>query len=355
MSIKNALKKNKFMKYPLLINKYIKDSKFRKWIQDYNKPDVLIFEHLGSKNKESNIYYMNFNNEAWGFFAYWKFAIQGLDYAEEYNLKPFIDWSTNSPYYDEELFGKDSNPFNYYFKQVSDLKISDVRKSANVVFSRDYVDVTKRFMNELSYNFDNQIDDYVRLNKKYIQIKEDLEITLGMEIKQKLTGKRTLGVHIRGVEWGNIAGHPVPISLKDYIKKINEAMQKFDFEQIFLASDSQEAIEICKKEYGRKLITYENVLRSEPGSKTLMLFDPSIHRKNHHYKLGLEVLRDMLTLSKCEGLIAGYSNVSLAARVFKETRDEKYSFFEIMSSQQLCKSGISSNKAVKKMKKGNFK
>ena len=40
-------------------------------------------------------------------------------------------------------------------------------------------------------------------------------------------------------------------------------------------------------------------------------------REHHHYKLGLEVLRDVYTLASCEYFLAGMSNVSLAAQYIR--------------------------------------
>ena len=66
--------------------------------------------------------------------------------------------------------------------------------------------------------------------------------------------------------------------------------------------------------------------------------------------MGREVLRDMLALSKCQGLIAGYSNISLAAIVWKNADEErKYEYCQIMQNK-INRTGVSVEEAVKKMK-----
>lgn len=84
-----------------------------------------------------------------------------------------------------------------------------------------------------------------------------------------------------------------------------------------------------------------------------MIFDKSVQRKDHHFLLGYEVLRDMLTMARCEGLIAGYSNVSLAAQTFKYNMNASYEYLHINESR-IIETGISANHAVEMMKKGKF-
>ena len=47
--------------------------------------------------------------------------------------------------------------------------------------------------------------------------------------------------------------------------------------------------------------------------------------------LGYEVLRDMYTLASCDGLVAGLSQVSYAARICKRSRNEKYDIEMILN------------------------
>lgn len=342
------------MKYPLLLRKYIYDSKFKDWVDSYGKPNILCFHEYGEENPDMHLYYMKFDKPALGFFAYWKMGIIGLNYAKAYGLHAVIDWTNVSPYYEPDLFGEESNPFDYYFEPISTISVKSVQNSKRVVISDVNRDKIGAFSKGLAYDFDNQIEDYVKINKEYFHIKGDIRNQIDMQIEELFRGKRTLGVHIRGVEWGTIIGHPIPIMLEQYFEWIDFAIKKYGFEQVFIASDSEEAVERCLDRYGKIIVTFEDTLRSRPGSKTLMLFDNSIERESNHFLMGYEVLRDMLALSKSDGLIAGFSNVSLAARVFKESEDCKYVFLNIMESGGVCKKGIGADDAVKKMKQGKF-
>ena len=188
----------------------------------------------------------------------------------------------------------------------------------------------------------------------YIHIKESLYDDLYNQIKSLLKEKKTVAVHVRGIEWGEIKGHPIPVALEEYCRRIDIAIEKYEFEQIFLATDSEDTVRYFSKRYGNTVVCYNDVLRSESGSKTLVIFDSNVKRKNNYYWLGYEVLKDMLTLSFCGGLVAGLSHVSLAAEVFKKSRGEEYEY-KNMVDQKVQKSGMQVSKAVSLMRKNKFK
>lgn len=331
---------------------YIKNPDFRRWVDLYDKNNVLIFQELGNVDTEKPLYYMRFDDETWGFFACWKFMIYGLAFAEYYNLTPVVNWTKNNPYY-EKTRCLPNNAFEYYFEPVSNVPFSDAEKGRKVVLCRDYVDRIAEFSNITYENADEKIITYAKYNKKYVFIRDEIKAQINKEINALLQGKKTIAVHIRGVEWGNIAGHPDSPELTKYFLQIDAAITEKNFEQIFLATDSEDTLAQCKKRYGDRIVTYDDVLRARSGSKTLMIFDQSVHRKDHHFLLGYEVLRDMITMVHCDGLIAGYSNVSLAARTFKFNMNKSYEYLYI-NEPIIVTTGISSHQAVKMMKNDKF-
>nr|MDE7325206.1 hypothetical protein [Lachnospiraceae bacterium] len=112
--------------------------------------------------------------------------------------------------------------------------------------------------------------------------------------------------------------HVVP---GDFLEPIKKMIEKYEYEQIFLATDSLEAISLLKKEFGDKISFYQDVQRSD-GNIGVQYSESS--QENYHYLLGLEVLRDVYTLSACDSLIAGLSNVSCAARYIKVANGFEY-------------------------------
>ena len=341
--LKEKIKKMKCMKGIILGRRYKKDNNFKKIIDAYINGNIVLYEDKKKKlNNEKNIYHIIFDSPTSGFFACWLWGLYALYYADKFNLNPFIEWTSQNAYYEKDGIDGKNNAFEYYFEQVSNLKMEDVKS--------DKLNINILNEKQSTYLIDT---DYTRINKKYMKLNENTKTKIYKDINELLKGKKTLAVHVRGVEWGNIKRHPIPLKLEEYIKEIDKAIEQENFEQIFLATDSDDTIEYLSNKYKDKIVYYEDVARATKGSKTLALFDSTIERKNNHYLLGLEVLRDMITLSSCQGLIAGVSNISTAAIITKLTNEEEYKYKHIFE-QKINNNGISSQEAVEKMRQGKF-
>lgn len=320
---------------------------FREWYNDYYECHTMFkFQELGDLNQDKLIFIIRITDPTWGFFAAWKRVCMGLLVAERYKFIPVVDW-TDSLYYEPNGVNGIFNPFEYYFEPVSDVSLDEANNSYNVTFYGK----NSNGMLDTTYGVDKKtIDDFVRVSKKYIHFRDDIYNALAKQIESLFGSRKILGIHVRGVEWGNLNGHPIPVGLDDYVDEADKAIEKYGFEKIFLATDSEDTISFFKKKYGDNLIFYKDSLRSSSGKKVLAIYDDTIRRDENRYWLGYEVLRDMLTLSFCDGIIAGISNVSLAADVFKQAREEAWDYKYILK-QELCKNGISLRKAIKLMKK----
>ncbi len=81
------------------------------------------------------------------------------------------------------------------------------------------------------------------------------------------------------------------------------------------------ALESFKEAFGEKVKYCRDVYRSD-GNQNIVF--SKLEWEQHHYRLGLEVLRDAYILSRCEYLIAGLSQVSFSSRLLKASRNESY-------------------------------
>ena len=322
------------------------DAEFNKWILQYHSPNILEFENRGNLYPEKIIYEIQNNDSNLGFFGLWKQTLHRIGYAESLGLLPVVNWGTKTPYYDKE---KGDNCFEYYFEPVSSVAVNEVSECKNVVEAKGWQQ-QKNFEDKGYVLEEQKLKRYIELQKKYIHIKKNMREEIENEIKQVIGNKKTIAVHIRGVEWGNIANHPVPIGLDKYTDLIDKAIAENNFEQVFVASDSEDTLNAMKEKYRDCIVCFDDVVRAKAGSHTLAIFDSDNDMPSAHYLMGREVLRDMLALSKCQGLIAGYSNISLAAIVWKNADEERnYEYCQIMQNK-INRTGVSVEEAVKKMK-----
>ena len=166
------------------------------------------------------------------------------------------------------------------------------------------------------------------LMKKYLRFNAETESKVCDVAKALIGDERTLGIHIRGADFKrHYDNHPNMVTIKEYAESVEETLKQENFKKIFLATDDSEAIKVFTEKFGDKLVYYTDVIRTS-GDETVM--KSQVDRPLHHYHLGLEVIRDSYTLSICDGLIAGLSNVSIFSRLMKQSVGKKYDYLKIL-------------------------
>lgn len=331
--IKIYLKKNKYVRAALIFRNAYQEPEYYRQCLGHK---FFNFQEYGPLNSGKILYVINELRRGSGFFFSWWMTCRGLMVAERFGFTPVVDWS-NGAYFDETGMNGCMNPFEYFFEPVSSVSLDEAMQSRNVTFMSHHTDGEAFSM--YSHYDDELINRFVRINTKYLHIKDELYNQIRKEIQDLLRKKRTIAVHVRGVDWGNVKNHPIPASLESYVQGIDSAFQKYEYDQIFLATDSEDTVTFFRQRYQGKVFIYDDVMRAKKGSTVLAILDGNIKRENNGFLLGREVLRDMLTLSFCEGLVAGLSFVSFAADVFKRGRGETYLSKEFVG-QEVCKKGV---------------
>ncbi len=338
MALKDRLKKNKTVHYLGICLKGLKNDQFvDKVFSAYESPDALFFRHLGEENPERNIYLIYCDNSARGFFSLFNLVLDGLQFADAYHMTPVVEWGSATIYHEPDGFDGVSNSFEFFFKQPSDVSVEQARHSKNVLFyeynhrkiSIPDFDVTVLASLRDDLKMEQYLDKKADLVRRYIHFSDRVQTDLDQSLRQLLNGEKVLGVHVRGTDMNvGYNGHAKAVAPQEYLEEAQTAFHQHDFQKVFLATDEERVIDMFRDAFGDKLIYYKDVMRSEDGEPVHF---SSGHRKNHKYLLGLEVLRDMYTLSACDGLIAGASNVSVTARIMKKSRMETFCFMKILN------------------------
>lgn len=118
--------------------------------------------------------------------------------------------------------------------------------------------------------------------------------------------------------------HPIPNGKTKDFGFIDEILQEYHLEGIFLCSDTESTIKLFREYYGEKLYVTDSV-RQKDDSGTGIHKDTSLgkNRENHKYLMGKEVIMDMYMLAKCKVLVCGTSNVAYAAMIYNCNKYEK--------------------------------
>ena len=139
-------------------------------------------------------------------------------------------------------------------------------------------------------------------------------------------------MHIRiNVFQQGLNEHPIAADHEIYINMIRDVIKKYNYKRIYIASLEQEAIAKFCDEFGEdKIIYYDDVKRN-------LLGEPD-YNANENYEDAYQVLRDVYTLARCDGFIAGLSNVSLGVQIVRKSIEEKDFEYKHIFDLGICSS-----------------
>lgn len=332
MKIVELIKKNKKIHYILKVFKHINDEEYIDFFLNREiDPLLLEFKSKGKEYKDKRFYVIGEVGRGYGFFAEVHATLARLAFADMFSMTPVISWGKEFLYYESDGIEGNYNAYEYFFEQPTNFVISDIQRAYFVCKSKStqgaWIEQNLEKGPDISPLYEKKMSD---IYKKYIRFNKVTADMLEQEIKKILQGKKTLGVHFRGTDFKmNYDNHPIAVTIEQEFAAIDEAIGLHGFEQIFLATDEIKAAAIFREKYGDRIVWYSDVFRGD--SNVSVAFSKS-DRENHHYRLGYEVLRDMYTLSMCNGFIAGISQVSICARIAKRARDEEYTYLNIIDN-----------------------
>lgn len=285
-------------------------------LDGYKNADFLELHTYGREYEGMTIYLADEQGSGMGFFAELGVTLIKLYFADERGFVPYVHWGEKYLYYEPDGINGEKNAFLYYFKPVSEVK--SIEHACHVVNSEEsHYSQVKGLYNAVSYDVsEDYINAMARMLKKYIQYNDETREYLEKQFNALLGNRKTIAVHYRGTDFNKgYNNHPIPVQVEQEIEKVRELMQQKVYEQIFLATDENAMVERFRQEFGDKVKVYEDTFRDD-GSGESIAFSKA-EREHHHYKLGLEVLRDQYTLTHCDGIVCGYSNITFIARVMR--------------------------------------
>lgn len=302
------------------------DARFVKNVKMLDEVKNLVYiEAYGEIKRNENVFFIDMEESHSGFFADHNRLLAMLYFADKYDLVPVVRYPDGYCYAEDHPVNGTSNPFEYYFEQPGGISLEEVKNCRTVLRSRKENCYLANELNKESNGYARSelyLNEMARITAKYIRLKSNLKCELAQEIEQLLGQNLVLAVHVRGTDFkNNYNGHPIKVKNEEYLQETIKIFEAGNYNKVFLATDDLNALEQFKSYFGEQLLFYKDVIRSS-GNDTVM---HSVEdRQNHHYRLGVEVLRDMFTLAACNGLVAGLSQVSYAARIQKKSVGEDY-------------------------------
>ena len=272
---------------------------------------------FGEKNKNKKFYVIKRNYNFNGLFSNLIFVIDHIKYAKQKNMIPVVDMENFVTAYNERhKVNKTLNAWNYYFKNISNYKLSDIYKSKNVYFSEDKRINTKEIYQDKSLI--KVFNKFVKINPIHLK---HFSILKKKYFKNK---KKILGIHVVGTLEKIVRRHSLPPRPEDILKISVKIFREEKCTNVFLVTEDLKYFEIFSDHFKNKLI-YLNT----PRSKSTAFGDHNSHftnysRKNHRYKWGRENLIDALMLSSTDVLLCTTSNLWRFAIVLSKKKRKQY-------------------------------
>lgn len=326
--IRGKLYNYSFADYFLSCIERYNDIEFRDYCRHRSFSTVKI-ENILSQSPD-RYYYIKSGNAFSGFGAEFRRTVDALYFADHLGLIPYIEYTDEYIYYEDNGVYGITNPFEYYFEQPLSVKKTEITSNPHIMFLEEH---RRLIQNSVEYSNSYELhEDYLGLAaeivRKYIQLNERTDDFFKTTF-QNVIGQNTIGVHYRGTDFNvGYKRHPYALSIEDYYAAIDALLEMSPYSDIFVASDEQQAVESFTARYGNRIRYFTDVYRSNDGRP---IHFSNNSREYHHYKLGLEILRDIIALSKCNSLIAGLSQVSYCARIYKKSRNEEFKSMSILS------------------------
>lgn len=220
----------------------------------------------------------------------------GVEYAKSKGYIPIVDGQyAKNMYMDEGEYGS-INSWEKFFVQPYNYTMNDIINSKNVIYSE-------------GVNRNAPYDDNFFENLKMSSIlqRECDEFIKNIKFKER----KILGVLFRGTDYANLKpyGHYVQPDLKKMLEVVKIKLNEWKLEYIFLCTEVQEAVDIFISEFGNKVI-YINQERVQQNFNGYL--DDYIYNDNG-YRRGADYFIAIMTLSKCNSLVAGKCSGSLLA------------------------------------------
>jgi hypothetical protein len=292
------------------------------------EPYTIRIVNKGKENRGKTVMLITNLNPLNGFFAEFMITLELLAYADRFGFEPYILYKKDFLYYEEK---ENKNAFEAYFVQPTKLSMHSVERSCNLfeaTITHAHLYAIEHGCEPGTYTLDKTyINGLAYIMNKYIRLNERTDTYIHDSIRELFGDKKKiLGVHHRETDFKKqFKNHPVYVSAAEKIRAIEDVENDYDL--IFVATDSNNAIDEFKKRWPDKVVFYTDVYRSDGMVSVAFCED---ERKEHKYLLGLEVLRDMYTLAHCDGLVAGISRVSVCAQITKKSFGQEYQYLKIL-------------------------
>jgi hypothetical protein len=267
-----------------------------------------------------------------GLFSSFLAVISGLIWAKKNQKIPVVYWTQDSCYAESGGYNGSLNPWEYYFKPVSSLSYEKGDRVHTSLIAPDGLSLYQAFSSQRENFYMNLRFIAKEAIDRYIQVQPSILEKVRLFYEEKMAGKTTIGIHLRGTDRAGgkrddkalserkeksiLRGRKLAeLVIEAAAKEANESVGDIQF---FIATDDESLLELAKGILTRPIVTHDSH-RSKDGTP--------VHRsaaKEGRAIVGEEVLIEALLLSKCNFLAHSFSSVAIAVLLFNPDLKNAY-------------------------------
>lgn len=281
---------------------------------------------FGSRNPDRTFYVIRCPKSDLGFFGLYNYVVGKLRDANAMNAEPVVDWQyyPNDYLLEDRLVGR-VNAWEYFFRPMSDVSLSEVYCSKNVIMS----DSNGRWESTLAETEDAAaLLESNRLIEKYIILNDATQKICDKEYcRLEMNSLRVLGVKLRGTDFmSSPKSHSIVPDVELAVQIIEEKMAEWGgYDKIFIATEDETMFEQMKSIYGDRLLYNETLRFGSTNGKWLNeLFDQPNDTLDYKRERMLEYLISIYLLARCDALIAPVVGATLGAMRIKGRYEHHY-------------------------------
>lgn len=171
-----------------------------------------------------------------------------------------------------------------------------------------------------------EIRYWQKITRKYLQLTPAAKQYCQLRY-ETLNGIPTVGCLCRGSDYVAMkpSAHPVQPTPESCIQKVEEKMKKYNYKQVFLATEDALIYEKFAAHFGAALVTVDTEYVAYDAQTSAWINDYAL---NHGKKKIMDYFANVYILSKCDVMVAGVTSGSVAALMLSEEKRESY-FFEL--------------------------
>ncbi len=266
-----------------------------------------------SGSQTTHIYLIRRRPPGGGLFSNVNHVLQGIEYAKNLDMTPIVDMQNYwTSYSQKKPFNGSKNSWEYFFKPVSEVKISDIAQYKYLTLSKGdriqpdspLADLGLGFVmdNELLMRYSQLYSENIRINEQTQKFIDRIKDFLEWE-------SNTMGVFYRGTDYvaTKPKGHAKQPSLSMLLSRLESKLDKESYSRLFISTEDNEARKRLNSTYS--LIAYKEFREK----KTIEKFLSNRHSQSKQTIEALGYLAEIYLLSECRSITCSIANGSASA------------------------------------------